>query len=165
VNSLQVAADLVQHDDVVLDEAFRRYYAPLVRRLAIIVGDAEEARDLAQEAFARAFERGPTGTTVDAARWLTRVGVRLAIDERRRRGRWRFRAVEEADAAWAMNTDPDLWLALKGLEPRVRAALVLHTLEGYTQDEIADALGVTRGTVASWLSRARARLRPLIEEA
>ena len=63
-----------------------------------------------------------------------------------------------------MQVNPDLWCALLKLEPKVRAALVLTVLDGYTQDEVAEALGVARGTVASWLSRSRDRLRPVLEE-
>jgi RNA polymerase sigma-70 factor (ECF subfamily) len=134
----------------------------LRRRIALIVGDPEEASDLAQEAFARAVERWPIGSRDDVARWLATVGIRLAIDETRRRRRWGFLQLHEADSSWAMDTDPDLWRAISQLEPASRAALLLTVLDGYTQEEVAKALGVARGTVASWLSRARDRLRPVI---
>jgi RNA polymerase sigma-70 factor (ECF subfamily) len=145
-----------------LEAAFSVHMPWLQRRITLIVGDPEEAQDLAQEAFARAVERWPIGSHDDVARWLAAVGIRLAIDEVRRRRRWGFLQLHEADAAWAMNTDPDLWRAVSGLEPAVRAALLLTVLDGYTQEEAADALGVARGTVSSWLSRARNRLGPLI---
>jgi RNA polymerase sigma factor (sigma-70 family) len=73
-------------------------------------------------------------------------------------------SVGDADASWALETDPDLWTALLSLDRITRAALVLTVLDGYTQDEVAAALGVPRGTVASWLSRARGRLRLTLEE-
>jgi RNA polymerase sigma-70 factor (ECF subfamily) len=135
----------------------------LVGRLALVVHDAEEARDLAQQAFLRAAERWPIGTDDEVARWLAVVGIRLAISEQRRRKRWGFLPVQESDATWAFDTDPDLWRALAGLDRRTRAALMLTVVEGYSQDEVAEALGVPRGTVASWLSRARDRLRPVLE--
>src|SRR5262245_2642684 len=94
-----------------LDSVFRAHRDWLVRRLALIVGDADEARDLAQEAFVRAAERWPLPVGMDPARWLSTVGVRLAIDERRRRRRWGFFSVRETDATWALEADPDLWLA------------------------------------------------------
>jgi len=62
-----------------------------------------------------------------------------------------------------MTADPDLWRALGTLDRRTRAALVLTVLDGYTQDEVAEAFGVPRGTVASWLARGRERIRPLLE--
>jgi len=106
----------------------------LVRRLALVVGDATEAE-----------------------------GVRLAIDERRRRKRWGLLPIRETDQEWAMTTDPDLWQAMADLDRRTRAALVLTVLDCYTQDEVAEILSVPRGTVASWLSRGKARLRSILE--
>ena len=151
-------------DAASLDEAFRLHQPRLVRRLALIVGDAEEAKDLAQRTFVRAAERWPLPPDQDVASWLSVVGLRLALNERRRRKVWGFVSVKETDATWALDVDPDLWRALATLDRRTRAALVLTVLDGYTQDEVAGALGVARGTVASWLSRARDRLQPILEE-
>ncbi|MBA3779002.1 MAG: sigma-70 family RNA polymerase sigma factor [Chloroflexi bacterium] len=61
-----------------------------------------------------------------------------------------------------MSSDPDLWIALAQLEPQQRAALLLSTLEGYTHPEIGQILGVPAGTVSSWLSRTKERLRVLL---
>ena len=146
-----------------LDDAFRAHRPWLVRRLALVVHDVDEAEDLAQQAFLRAAQHWPFPPEQDVARWLAVVGLRLAIDERRRRKRWGFLPVRESDEAWAMTADPDLWRALGTLDRRTRAALVLTVLDGYTQDEVAEAFGVPRGTVASWLARGRERIRPLLE--
>jgi RNA polymerase sigma-70 factor, ECF subfamily len=151
-----LGADRRAHD---LDSAFRAHRDWLVRRLALIVGDAEEARDLAQEAFVRAAETWPLPDMTEPARWLSIVGVRLAIDERRRRRRWGFLDLRETDSQWAIATDPDLWQALSRLDRRTRAAIVLTTLDGYSQDEVATMLEAPRGTVASWIARGRERLR------
>lgn len=148
-----------------LEAAFSVHMPWLQRRITFIVGDPEEAQDLAQEAFARALPRWPIGTHDDVARWLATVGMRLAIDEMRRRRRWGFLQLHETDAAWAIDIDPDLWRAISALEPAVRAALLLTVLDGYTQEEVAEALGVARGTVSSWLSRARDSLRRAIGSA
>jgi RNA polymerase sigma-70 factor (ECF subfamily) len=134
------------------------YYDGLVRRLAFIVGDPEEARDLAQTAYLRAFEAWPRFNGADARGWLYTIGINLAISEMRRRWRWRGR-VPAAEPAWVMEVDPDLWLAIAGLDRRHRAALLMNVLDGYTQAEIGQLLGVPSGTVASWLSREKARLR------
>ena len=148
--------DRTGHD---LDSAFRAHRDRLVRRLALIVGDAEEARDLAQETFVRAAEHWPLIDPSEPARWLSTVGFRLAIDERRRRRRWGWLDLRETDTSWAMAGDPDLWRALAGLDRRTRAAIILTTLDGYSQDEVGAILDVPRGTVASWISRGRERLR------
>jgi len=145
-----------------LEAAFSAHMPWLRRRIALIVGDPDVASDLAAEAFARAVQRWPLGSRDYVARWLATVGIRLAIDEVRRRRRWGFLRLHEKDASWALEADPGLWRAISSLEPAPRAALLLTVLDGYTQEEVAAALGVARGTVASWLSRARDRLRPLI---
>ena len=142
-----------------LDSAFRAHRDWLVRRLALIVGDAEEAHDLAQETFVRLTQHWPLPDSREPARWLSTVGVRLAIDERRRRRRWGFLDLRDTDATWAIDTDPDLWRALRRLDRRTRAAIVLTTLDGFSQDEVATMLDAPRGTVASWISRGRERLR------
>jgi RNA polymerase sigma-70 factor (ECF subfamily) len=122
--------------------------------------DAEAARvEVTRDLAAVAAEHRP---------WLIRrlalvVGVRLAIDERRRRKRWGLLPIRETDQEWAMTTDPDLWRALAQLDRRTRAALVLTVLDGYTQDEVAEMMSVPRGTVASWLSRGKARLRSVLD--
>jgi RNA polymerase sigma factor (sigma-70 family) len=154
----------LEQDTGSLEDSFRVHQAWLVQRLALVVGDAEEARDLTQQTFVRAAERWPLPDGYDVRRWLATVGVRLALNERRRRRLWGFLAVRETDATWAINANPDLWRALMRLDARTRAALVMTVLDGYTQDEVAEALGVARGTVASWLSRARDRLRPILAE-
>ena len=136
----------------------------LVRRLALVVGDAAEAEDLAQQTLLRAAEHWPLPPGSNIPGWLAVVGVRLAIDERRRRHRWGFLPIRETDQEWAMTTDPDLWRALADLDRRTRAALVLTVLDGFTQDEVAEMLSVPRGTVASWLSRGKARLRAVLEQ-
>jgi RNA polymerase sigma factor (sigma-70 family) len=147
-----------------LDAEFRSHYAWLVRRLSFIVGDPEEAQDLAQQVFVRAAEKWPIANGAPIAAWLAVVGVRLAISERRRRTRWGFLPLREHDGLWAIEGDPDLWRALSRLDERTRAALLLTILDGFTQDEVAQSFGVPRGTVASWLSRAKKLLRPILEE-
>jgi RNA polymerase sigma-70 factor, ECF subfamily len=145
-----------------LGTAFRDHMPWLHRRIALIVGDPEEASDIVQEVFLRAISRWPLGSRDDVARWCSTVGIRLAIDEIRRRRRWGFLHLRETNAEWALDVDPDLWRAIESLKPAVRAALLLTTLDGYSQEEVALALGVPRGTVASWLSRARTQLRPIV---
>ncbi len=146
-----------------LAEVASQHRTWLVRRLALVVGDATEAEDLAQQALLRATERWPLPAGSDVQAWLAVVGVRLAIDERRRRHRWGFLPIRETGQGWAMTTDPDLWRAMADLDRRTRAALVLTVLDGYTQDEVAQMMSVPRGTVASWLSRGKARLRGMLE--
>jgi RNA polymerase sigma-70 factor (ECF subfamily) len=147
-----------------LTDAVAAHRPWLVRRIALVVRDVDEAEDLAQQTLLRAAERWPLPPGQDVARWLAVVGLRLAIDERRRRHRWGFLPIRETDETWALAVDPDLWRALGHLDRRTRAALLMNVLDGFTQDEIGEAFGVPRGTVASWLSRGRAELRAVLGE-
>ncbi len=145
-----------------LDGAFRDHHAWLVRRLTLVVGDPVEAEDLAQQVFLRVLEHRPDMEGRPIRPWLAAVGINLAISERRRRKRWGFLPLGEHQPQWVIANDPDLWRSLSKLKPEVRAALLLTVVDGYTQDEVAAAFGVQRGTVASWLFRARQQLRPTL---
>ncbi len=140
------------------------HYDGLVRRLSFVVGDPDEARDLAQAAYLRAFEAWSRFDGADPRGWLYTIGINLALSELRRRVRWRGRHPTD-EPTWLLDVDPDLWAAIAELDRRHRAVLLMNTLDGYTQSEIASMLGVPPGTVASWLSRTKALLRSRLEEA
>jgi RNA polymerase sigma-70 factor (ECF subfamily) len=161
---MELAMDAAETRPDVLEAAIDRYYGPLVRRLTLIVRDSQEAADLAQSACARALEQRARFDGRDPRGWLYSIGINLALNELRRRRRWAWRSVAEADATWAIRVDPDLWSALGELDPRARAALLMNVLDGYSQAEIAAAMGVPAGTVASWLSRSKRRLRERLDE-
>lgn len=159
-----MTTDVAKHAiGVPFEAAVGPYYDGLVRRLALIVGDAEDARDIAQAAYLRAFEAWPRFDGADARGWIYTIGINLALSEMRRRTRWRGRP-PAVEPTWAMEVDPDLWRAIAALDGRHRAALLLNVLDGYTQAEVGRLLGVPAGTVASWLSRTKAQLRQRLQE-
>ena len=130
----------------------------LVRRLALVVGDHDEAEDLAQDACLRAIRHEADFQGDALWPWLQVIGVRLALNELRRRRRALAAALRVTPAP-LVPADLELWDALRRLPRNQRAALVLHVLDGLGYAEIGDALHVPEGTVASWVSRAKARLR------
>jgi RNA polymerase sigma-70 factor (ECF subfamily) len=156
--------------------AFERLYHATRPRLhhAVLhmVGSAEEAREIVQKAFVKAWERLPD-LQEDAAfaGWLRRIAVNLVRDF------WRARKPEDEiveddqDGALVDETpDPSeivdglieaerLRAAVLELPQIFREAVVLHYLDGSPVDEVARALEVPRGTILSRLSRARTRLR------
>jgi RNA polymerase sigma-70 factor (ECF subfamily) len=136
-------------------------YPALTRRLALVLRDATEAEDVAQAAFARALEARSGFRGGDLRAWFYTIGLRLAFNElRRRRG---IAASDLSDEpSWAMCSEPDLWVALNEIGAHQRAALLLSVLEGYTHEEIGQILGVPAGTVSSWLSRTKERLRSML---
>jgi RNA polymerase sigma-70 factor (ECF subfamily) len=142
------------------------HYPALVRRLTAVVRDREAALDLAQEAYLRAYRSWDRFDGTDARAWLYTIGLRLAFNERSRALRWRgLLARDSGHDLWVAPGDLDLHEALQVLRREHRAALLLNAVDGYTQAEIAAILQVPPGTVASWLSRAKAHLREALSDA
>jgi len=146
-------------DPDAFETAVRPHYANLVRRLVVVLGDEDDARDVAQEAYLRAFRSWDRFGGGDVRAWLYTIALRLAFNQRRRRRRWLAAIQRLEPRGWNDTTDPDLWVALGRLDRRTRTALLLSAVDGYTQREIGLILGVPEGTIASWLSRGRATLR------
>jgi len=150
------------------EDAVADHYPGLVRRLTVVVGgDVEAGRDLAQEAYARAYRAWGRFDGTDVRGWLHTIGLRLAFNERDRRLRWSrlIGAPQRVDDGWITPDDRGLHDALRALRREHRAALLLNVVDGYTQAEIAAMLEVAPGTVASWLSRAKAQLREALTNA
>lgn len=144
-------------------------HAPRVFRLAYrLTGDGELAKELTQESFTRAFDKLPEFRG-DAAfsTWLHRVTISVVSNAMRKVKRFRARETEldeaTALAAESRTADPDLkdtlYRAIDELPDIYRITFVMHDVEGYTHEEIANVLGVAEGTCKSRLSVARAQLR------
>lgn len=126
--------------------------------LARAVGAGDEAEDVAQETLLNARGKIAQLRDPDLLRaWLRRSAVRRVMAYRRRAVRW-----ASADALTWAPTDRSLGLDLRAaisrLPPGERQALSLVYSLGYSQAEAAAALGLSRGTVASSLFRARRKL-------
>ncbi len=157
-------------------------YRHRVWRLAYqVLRDREEAWDVAQEAFVRAFQslrefRGQSAFYT----WLFRIVVNLATDRLRHQAA-RARALggepvppeqwERTTADAASSPDEEagraqqrerIAQALKSLPPHHRAIIILSDIEGLSYREIADVLGCPIGTVMSRLHNARKRLRTVL---
>jgi RNA polymerase sigma-70 factor (ECF subfamily) len=135
------------------------HYGPLTRRLTVVLGNEHDAEDVAQDAYLRAFRSWDRFDGTDVRAWLYTIALRLAFNHVRRRRRWLGILGRTEPSPWTDPSDPDLWDALRGLDGRTRAALLLNVLDGYTHREIAAMFEVPEGTVASWISRGRAALR------
>lgn len=145
-----------------------RVYALCLR----MTGRVQEAEELTQDAFVRAWEklelfRGDSAFTT----WLHRLTVNLVLQERRSQGRRRAKEQPAPDlevfghhAVRAMpGTRVDLERAIAALPPGAKKVLVLRDIQGYAYQEIADMTGVTLGTVKAQIHRARALVREALE--
>ena len=144
-----------------LEQLFRAYWPRAHRAALLVTGDAAAAEDIAQEAFLAAVRnldrfdrRRPFGP------WLHRIVVNRAIDWTRAR---RLRAEVELPDRLAAPLPPEVdgtaFARIAELAPEHRAVVVLRYVLEYTPGEIAELLGIPRGTVNSRLRRGLDRLK------
>jgi RNA polymerase sigma-70 factor (ECF subfamily) len=157
-----------------------RYKDRLNATLVRLTGSAEDAQDLVQDAFVRAYQKlehfqGSSSFYT----WVYRIAVNLALSERRKRKSplrlSDFPAFDPADSPDdSEHSDPTARLerleraalvqrALLELAPEFRKVVVLKDLEGMRYEEIAEVLEVPVGTVRSRLHRGRCDLRGRLE--
>jgi RNA polymerase sigma-70 factor (ECF subfamily) len=169
----------VRAGDVAAFEPLVEKYRQRVYRLAYnVLRNSEDAMDVAQEAFIKAYQALPAFRGQSAFyTWLFRIAMNLAHDKARQRGaqgrafgtervteeEWERTMPdpgEEPDAAAARAEDrARITRALEALPEHHRAIIMLSDLEGLSYREIADVLNIPMGTVMSRLHNARKRLR------
>ena len=152
-----------RRDPEAFEAAVRPHYANLVRRLVLVLGSPDDAQDVAQDAYLKAYRSWDRFDGADVRAWLYTIALRLAFNELRGRRRWLAAIARIEPKSWRDASDPDLWAALGTLDVRTRSALLLNLVDGYTQAEIGRILAAPEGTVASWISRGRAALRRELE--
>jgi len=152
----------------------RRVYSLCLR----MTGDTAEAEDLAQEAFLQLFRKIATFRGESAfSTWLHRLVVNVVLMHLRKKGLQQV-SLDEPDASQDEPLkreygDDDKRLlhsidritlsrAIDGLPPGYRAVLVLHDVEGYEHNEIAQILNCSVGNSKSQLHKARLKLRELL---
>lgn len=149
-------------------------------------GSPDEAQDLAQEAFIRAY-RALEGfrNEADFGTWLHRITVNVCLNHQRKNGRQQFVSLDDPlygedggelqREVSSGDGDPLQLLqekefhnlvraALKELTDEHRTVLVLREIEGYSYDEISSMIGCSLGTVKSRLNRAREAMRRRLTE-
>jgi RNA polymerase sigma-70 factor (ECF subfamily) len=166
------------------DALIVRYKDRLYSTLYRLTGRPEDADDLLQDAFLRAFEKldrfqGDSSFYT----WIYRIAVNLALSDRRRRklpgrapatlgigGPEPAGDPEHSDPALPVERaerEALIQAALDGLQPDHRAVVVMSHIDGLRYEEIAEVLDIPVGTVRSRLHRAREvlrdRLRPILD--
>ncbi len=146
-------------------------------RLAyLLLGDASEAEDVAQEAFIRAFRYLKTFDSSRPLRpWLLGITANLARNRRRSIGRYVYHLARMARLTPPDVIDPEqettrraeaalLWKAVRRLKTDDQEIIYLRYFMDYSVDEVAETLNIAAGTVKSRLSRALERLRGVARE-
>jgi RNA polymerase sigma-70 factor (ECF subfamily) len=161
------------------EEIYREHYQRVTRLCRMMLADAHEAKESAQEVFVRALEHyRSTGAPNNWAAWLTRVAVN-ACHDRRRSGWWKWwfgRVDEFRDSDHKSSTvDAErqtqgreqyriIWHEFRKLPSRQQQIFILRYVEGYTTAEAANLLQIESGTVKRHLFRAVQRLRTVLKE-
>ena len=156
--------------------AFERLYRSHVNRVFSVCtrmcGSRMRGEELTQDVFVRAWEKLPQLRGESAfSTWIHRVAVNIVLTDRKNQGRERVRLVEdELDSGgetpvqrasvMPMHGDRmDLNEAIAKLPAGARQIFVLHDVQGYKHEEIAELCGITAGGSKAQLHRARLLLR------
>lgn len=146
-----------------LEELVFRYENTLYRAALAILADAQEAEDAVQDTFLKYLEKSPRFESPEHEKaWLIRVTVNGC--KSRLRSPWRKRSMPLLDSLPSADKgERETLEAVMALPAKDRAAVHLFYYEGYKTAEIASMTGEAEGTVRSRLSRARGKLKALLE--
>jgi RNA polymerase sigma-70 factor, ECF subfamily len=161
----------IQGDEAAMRSLWSRH-APhidaLVRRL--VGHDLDVAADIAQEVWIQIFRALPQyrGDS-QFGTWAHRIAVNRTLNALRKTRRLAKIETDVDEDTAVVEQDPDASLMMATIEnaasklsPGARVVFMLHDVEGYTHEEIAERLGITSGGSKSQLFKARAKLRTLL---
>ncbi|NMO17535.1 sigma-70 family RNA polymerase sigma factor [Pyxidicoccus fallax] len=154
--------------DTDIQSAYLRYF-PLIReKCRRMLGDSDEAQDVAQETFLRLWKSGfQTKDPRHATAWIYRTSTNLAVDRLRQRRTVPSEvavaqmAVERSTAETEVQHRQELELYARHLPPEALEAALLHRLDGLTQQEVAEVLQMSDRTVRRLLLKLDAQVEHL----
>ncbi|HYM00945.1 MAG TPA: RNA polymerase sigma factor [Blastocatellia bacterium] len=172
---IELARAAATGDSEAFEQLYRNHYRRVYSLCLRMLGDPTLAEDLTQEVFLQVYRkigsfRGDSAFTT----WLHSLTVNQVLMHFRKRGVKLEQTADEAEFANIVDTPLQstrrisivdrvaLDKAVAQLPPGYRTVFVLHDVEGYEHEEIADMLKVTVGTSKSQLHKARMRLRQLL---
>ncbi len=169
------------------EDLLHHFERPVYSLCFRLLGDAEEARDAAQETFLKVY-RGLSGFRGEAGlkTWIYRIAINQAMNQQRW---WRRRHRDETvsldlargdsetlgnllpassaspeQLAIATERERSILRALAEIKPEYRVTLVLREIEELSYEEIAKTLGISIGTVKSRIARGREELRRRVKD-
>lgn len=174
----ELMARVAQRDQAAFSRLSSRHLASIHRYLVRLTGSRADADELSQETFLRVWQRadGYRAGTVRFSTWLHRVAHNLAVDELRRR---RGESLDADDEAAQGYIDPAagpeqqhararaserLEQAVRALPATQRAALMLCQVQGFSNQEAAEIMGMGIRAIESLIARARRSLREQLSE-
>ena len=169
MTTLQDAAARPAADRVRLARMFEAYHEAVWRTLRRRGLTPDEAADVTQETFLIAAERLADIHPMAERSFLLATALRTAHTQRRKLVRWQLdgamhlRESNARDARDANEDIDDCDRILSKINPELAEVFVLYEAEGLSSREIAELLGIPRGSVASRLRRAREQFRALVQ--
>ena len=156
-------------DSATIEALYEQQFQAFLAGAYAVVGEPEAARDVVQEAFARALrERSGFRGEGPVEAWLWRIVVNVARDTARR-SRFADLSADELGELASLRADyrdhGDLREELRALPERQRLAVFFHYYADLPYEDVADLLDIAPGTVAASLNAARKALRHRIKEA
>jgi RNA polymerase sigma factor (sigma-70 family) len=153
-------------DAVAFERLYRRHVGRVYSLVRRMLG-GEHADDVTQDVFVRAWQKiGLFRGESAFGTWLHRLGINVVLARRAELGKARDRFLDDETVLDRVASRPvtvdarmDFEAALARLPEGAREVFVLHDVEGYKHEEIAELLQVTAGTSKSQLHRARMVLR------
>jgi RNA polymerase sigma-70 factor (ECF subfamily) len=166
------------------EELVARHRDKVYARALSILHNEEDAVDLSQEAWIKAWQRLEQFQGESSfATWITRIVINVCLDHLRRQKRWPSESIEALEEEtgnrdWLLppvTVNPTagleraelqarIWQALGQLSVPHRTVLILHEFEGMEYRKIAEIMGCSIGTVMSRLFYARRRLAALLQD-
>jgi RNA polymerase sigma-70 factor (ECF subfamily) len=174
LNDSALIRKAAEGDFAAWEPLIRAHQEPVFRLAYLIVGDADDAEDIAQEAFVRAWRHlGRFDSTRPLRPWLLAITANLARNRRRSAGRY-FSALMRTFQDQPAQADVEehhsqgleageLWRAVRSLRPADQQIVYLRYFLELSTAETAEALQIAEGTVKSRLKRALEKLRARID--
>ena len=167
---IELLKQVARGDGLAFHQLVDRHADRLYRVARSLVGNSADAEDVLQEAFAGAFRgAGKFEGRSSVKSWLTRIVVTQAAKFWRSRKGKRDQSIAEdvpvhSGGSASVDAKIDLNASLARLSEEHREVLVLREIDGMAYEEMAQVLGVPRGTIESRLFRARAELKKQLKD-
>jgi RNA polymerase sigma-70 factor (ECF subfamily) len=168
---LDLAGRIKSGDSAAFEALYQQHASRLYNLASRMSGGGSEAEDLLQDIFLLAYRKvGSYRGESSLGTWLYRLAMNHCLDvfrSRQARMGQLTDSMDEPDAAPVAEPGPvlgavsriDLERAIQALPPACRAAFLLHDVEGFGHQEVAEILGVSEGTSKSQVHKARLRIR------
>lgn len=181
LTDLELVSCACAGNETAFELLYQRHRRKVIALCSRMTHNFAEAEELAQETFLQVFRKLDTFRGESAfSTWLHRVASNVVLMKLRR-----YTPAEQPIEEWSIDNDEhsqgirfgtedmrlrgavyraDLEFALRELAPGYRLVFILHDIEGYEHNEIAEMLGCTQGCSKSQLHKARLRLRQILAE-